>query len=559
MVGVEGLNAHQSEVGVHNKMLFHETFARALADNGVTTVFGLVGDANLYMMDSFERAVDGDFYSVAHEAAAVLAASGYARATGGLGVATVTHGPALTNTVTALVECVKERVPVLVIAGDTAVVDKENFQKIPQRDVVLPSGAGFEQVRSAATVCEDLAVAIHRAITERRPIVLNIPIEFQWQEAPFEPVAGLRWTDHQKVVPSPAALDEPVGAIASAKRPVVLAGRGAQDDESREAVLRLARRIGAPVATTLRGRDLFAGEPHNLGICGTLSHEIALEAITNADCVIAFGASLNKWTTAEGSMLAGKAVVQVDSDREAIGRYCSVDSGVVGDAGAVADAIIDLLDLAEVKPTGYASPALAERLASRSDAAYTDLSTDQTVDHRTAILRLEEAFDDDKTLVFDGGRFIFKCFTMFHVPHPSRYHHTVNFGSIGLGMGTAIGAAVGSKRPTLLITGDGGFMLGGVAEFNTAVRHGLDLVVVVFNDGAYGAEHIQYRNKGMDPALSMFEWPDFAPVAEAMGGTGFTVRNLDELDAVIEKLPQRSGPVLIDVKLDPDKVVAVDH
>jgi thiamine pyrophosphate-dependent acetolactate synthase large subunit-like protein len=540
-------------------MRFHEAVARALADNGVKTIFGLIGDANLYMMDSFTRTVGGQFYSVAHEAGAILAANGYARATGEVGVATVTHGPAVTNTVTALVESVKERTPLVVIAGDTAVWDKENFQKVAQRDVILPTGAGFEQLRSVDTVAEDVAVAIRRAQAERRPIFLNIPIDFQWQEVDYQPTSGIRWAPPQAVAPSPAALDGPVGAIAGANRPVVLAGRGAQGEDARAAVLRLAQRIGAPVATTLRGRDLFAGEPHNLGICGTLSHDVAVEAFTNADCVIAFGAGLNKWTTAEGAMLAGKAVVHVDIDQEAIGRYCHVDFGVQGDAGVVADAIVDMLDEAEVKPTGYASPALAERLAARSDADFKDMSTETSVDHRTAILKLDEAFPKDRALVFDGGRFIFKCFTMFHVQHPSYYHHTVNFGSIGLGMANAIGAAVGSRRPTLLITGDGGFMLGGLTEFNTAVRHNLDIVVVVFNDGAYGAEHIQFRNKDMDPAMSMFDWPDFAPVATALGGQGYTVRNLDELDAVIAELPNRTGPVLVDVKLDPDRVAASGH
>lgn len=540
-------------------MLFHEAVARTLADNGVRTIFGLIGDANLYMMDSFTRTVGGDFYSVAHEAAAVLAANGYARATGEVGVACVTHGPALTNTITALVEGVKERVPVVVIAGDTAVVDKENFQKISQRDVVLPSGAGFEQLRSVDTVCEDVAVAVRRALAERRPIVLNIPVEFQWQEADYQRHAGIRWTPPQEVAPSPAALDGPVGAIAAAKRPVVLAGRGAQGEYARDAVLRFAKRIGAPVATTLRARDLFAGEPHNLGICGTLSHEIALGAITDADCIVAFGAGLNKWTTAEGAMLAGKAVVQVDSDPEAIGRYHRIDYGVHGDAGVVADAMIAMLDEAEVKPTGYASPSLAQRLEQRSDADFKDLSTDATVDHRTAILRLEEALPRDRVLVFDGGRFIFKSFTMFHVQHPSQYHHTVNFGSIGLGMGTALGAAIGSGKPTLLVTGDGGFMLGGITEFNTAVRHNLDLVVVVFNDGAYGAEHVQFRAKGMEPSLSMFDWPDLAPVATALGGRGYSVRNLDQLDAALAELPARTCPVLIDIKLDPDRVASDGH
>ncbi|KUP97247.1 thiamine pyrophosphate-binding protein [Thermobifida cellulosilytica] len=538
-------------------MLFHEVMARALADHGVDTVFGVLGDANLYMMDSFQRVAGGKYYSFSNEAGAVLAANGYARTSGRLGVATVTHGPALTNTLTALVESVRDHTPVLLVAGDTAVVDRENFQNIAQRDVVLPTGSGFEQVRSPLTAAEDVATAIRRALLERRPVVLNVPVDFQWEDVPYQPVAP-KLVEPQAVAPDPAALDAAVGIVAAARRPVVLAGRGAA--RARGALLRLAERIGAPVATTLRGKDLFRGERFDLGIFGTLSDEVALETIMESDCVIAFGASLNKWTTAEGSLLEKKRVVHVDLDRDSISRFSTVDAGVVGDAAVVADTIVEWLDQAEVPATGFASEELARRLASRSPADFTDCSTDETVDIRTAMLRIDEAFPQDRTLVFDGGRFIFNAFTRLHCPEPSAYVHTVNFGSIGLGMGNAIGASLGAPgRPTLLVTGDGGFMMGGLAEFNTAVRHGIDLVVVMFNDRAYGAEHIQFRNKNMDPAISTFEWPDFGPVATALGGRGFTVRNLAELDEALAAIENRDRPVLIEIRIDPDKVSSPGH
>lgn len=546
-------------------MLCHEAIAKALADHGVTKMFCLLGDANLFMGDSFERVGGGRLYSVAHEATAVLAANAYARSTGELGVATVTHGPGLTNTLTALVESVRERTPLLLIAGDTAALDKDNLQNISQRDVVVPTGAGFEQIRSLETVCEDVAVAVKRALDEQRPIVLNMPIEYQWQDVVYTPPARPRLYLAEPLSPSATALDDALRIIASAERPVVLAGRGAWGEDARSALVRLANRIGAPLATTLRARDLFRGAPHNLGICGPVSHEIARDTVKNADCIISFGASLNNWTTSEGPVLDGnmleganmfndKAVIQVDANIAALARHQLVDAAIQGDAGAVADAIVDKLDEADVKPSGYASPELAQRLRSHSEQAIEDVSTAEGVDVRSAMVRIDRAFPQDRSLVFDAGRFMFLSFTQFHVQHPRDYHHTANFGSIGLGMGNAIGAAAGSGKPTLLVTGDGGFMLGGLTEFNTAVRHGLDLVVVVFNDGAYGTEHIQFRRKDLDPGVTMFDWPDFAPVADALGGKGYTVRNLAELDAVLGELPQRDRPVLIDIKADPDRV-----
>jgi acetolactate synthase I/II/III large subunit len=538
-------------------MLFHEAIARALADQGLTHIFGVLGDANLYMMDSFQRAAGGNYHSVSNEAGAVLAANGYARTSGTLGVATVTHGPALTNTVTALVESVKDHTPVLLVAGDTAVVDRDNFQSVAQREVVLAAGAGFEQVRSPQTVTEDVATAVRRAHLERRPMVLNVPIEFQWQEVEYQPTAP-RHVAAQAVRPDPTALDHGVGVIASARRPVVLAGRGASG--AREALLRLAQRIGAPVATTLRGKDLFRGYEFDLGIAGTLASPVALDTINRSDCIIAFGAGLNKWTTAEESLLEKKRVVHVDIDRDSINRWGMSDVGVVGDASATADAIVEWLDAAGATPTGFASSELAEQIAANGDGEFVDQSTESTVDIRTALKRIEAAFPSDRTLVFDGGRFILNSFTMLHVPEPAAYVHTVNYGSIGLGMGNAVGASFGAPgRPVLLVTGDGGFMLGGLAEFNTAVRHNVDLVVIVFNDGAYGAEHVQFRAKNMDPSISTFGWPDFAPVATALGGDGYTVRNLAELDRALEAIEHRTRPMLIDIKIDPDKVPMAGH
>jgi acetolactate synthase-1/2/3 large subunit len=163
-------------------------------------------------------------------------------------------------------------------------------------------------------------------------------------------------------------------------------------------------------------------------------------------------------------------------------------------------------------------------------------------------------------VITDSGRFIHSAWPAIGVEDPRHFAHTVSFGSIGLGMGTAIGASVGRPgHPTLLVAGDGGFMMGGLNEFSTAVRHGLDLIVLLLNDGAYGAEHIQFVRRDMDPGMSTFAWPDFGPVADALGGRGFTVRNLSELDRALAHLPHRDRPVLIDVHLDPELVPTAAH
>lgn len=536
-------------------MKVHVAVARALKDNGIDTLFGLVGDANLYMVDSFIRDFGGKFYASAHEAGATLMALGYSNVTGGLGVASVTHGAAVTNTLTALVHGVKARVPMLLLCGDTAVVDRENFQNTAQREHIVATGAGFEQLRAPETIADDVAMCVRRAMLERRPIALNIPVEFQWLDTDYE-AKPHRFSDMRTLVPESEDLDNAIGVIAAARRPVVLAGRGAMGEEARAALIRLAERIEAPLATTLQAKDLFRGEPFDLGICGTLSQPVAVDALIEADCIIGFGASINPYTLSHGTFRKGKRFVQVDSDPAQIGRYFAPDAGVVGDAARTADLFVKWLDEAEIPGSGARTPELAAALAQASPwEGFPTPEPSEKLDMPRVVQRLEQAFPAERILVTDGGRFLTEPWKNLRVPHPSQFVITLAFGSIGLGMGHAIGAAAARPGvPVLHVTGDGGFVLGGLAEFNTAVRHKLDVVTVICNDGAYGAEHIQFRNKNMDPALSMFDWPDFAKVADSLGGQGFSVSNFGELEIALEAIAKRDRPILIDLKLDPDNM-----
>ena len=536
-------------------MKFHAGLARALRDNGADTMSGLIGDANLYMVDSFVRECGGRYIGAANEAGATLMALGYASVSGRVGVATVTHGPALTNTLTALCEGVKGSASIVLVCGDTPVEDRDHFQNLPQRELVVATGAGFEQLRTPATIAEDVATAFRRAVVERRPIVLNVPAEFQWLDVEYRPVR-LRIPDRRGVAPSSADLDDAIGIIAAAKRPVIVAGRGAVGGDAKQALLRLAARIDAPLTTTLKAKDLFRGEKFDLGVMGTVSTQVAVDAILASDCLIAFGSSLNTRTTSNGTFLEGKRVVQVNAEQSEVGRTVRADAGVVGDPALVADLIAHWLDEIEAAPSGYRGQDLDCRLRSYSALDGTvDTGHDGTVDLTRALLRLDDLVPVDRILVTDAGRFFNKTVKAIRVLDPSLFVYTINSGSIGLGMAEAIGAASAAPdRPILLVTGDGGFMLGGLAEFNTAVRSGTDLIVVICNDGSYGAEHVQFRNRQMDPSLTVFDWPDFAAVATALGGAGVTVRTLSDLDRAADAIGRRDRPLLIDLRLDPELV-----
>ncbi|MGH7690433.1 MAG: thiamine pyrophosphate-binding protein, partial [Gemmatimonadaceae bacterium] len=262
-------------------MKVNEAVAKTLSDIGVQTVFGLIGDANLFVVDRYVRS-GGDYVAAGNEAGAVLMALGYASVSGKVGVATVTCGPGLTNTLTALVEGVKSRLPIVLITGDAATEPKYYLQKVPQRELVTATGAGFETANSLNSISADLVYAFRRAVTERRPIVFNMPpYNFQWEDVVDYHAARLDVHQRAGKAEDSQDLEDAVGLIASVKRPIVLAGHGVVKTGARDAIARLARRIDAPLMTTLRAKDLYDGDPLNLGIFGISARPEAMDIVAS--------------------------------------------------------------------------------------------------------------------------------------------------------------------------------------------------------------------------------------------------------------------------------------
>jgi thiamine pyrophosphate-dependent acetolactate synthase large subunit-like protein len=483
-------------------------------------------------------------------------ADAYSHVSGRLGVASVTHGPGLTNTITALVGAVRKRSQVLLITGETP-SRRDHLQSIDVRTVASLSGAGYERVYNAEDVVVATDRAFRRVMMEHLPVVLDVPADLLISEIGDE-LALSTLPDMGAVACDPRALDNALGLIASANRPVILAGRGAVEANARAALIELADIVGATLATTLLAKDYFRGHPFNLGICGTLSSAVGSTAISAADCVIAFGASLNQHTAgftlagSSGSLLARKRIVQCEIDPARIGVVTPIAEPVVGDARTIALAMIEELRAAGVSSTGARDSQLeCELSAASSFDDFTDCSSAETVDPRTAMARIDEILPTERVVVTDGGRFVRAAWRFLHVTDPSCFVTTIHFGSIGLGLSAAIGAAAARPEvPTIAVLGDGGFMMN-MAEFATAVSNHMRLVVVIVNDGAYGQEYRKLLDYGIDPTYSLNNWPEFAVVAEAMGGRGLTVRSLEQLDVLAELLPELEGPLLVDLKVDP--------
>lgn len=533
------------------KEYVHQSVAQAVHDHGIDTMFGLVGDANLFFANHFVNGCGGTMVPAVHEGGTVLMAQAYTQVSGKVGVATVTQGPGLTNCLTALREGVVARRPMILLCGDTPVTAPFHPQNIDQREVVKSSGAGFEQVKSPETAARDVATAFYRARKERRPIVVNIPADFMWVEVKHQTVV-FPFHEMASLVTEGDVHEEAIGMIASAKRPLILAGAGAV--AARDQLIALAERLEAPLATTLKGTGLFKGHSNNIGYFGTLSTAAAYDVIGAADCVIVFGAWLHFLTTDRGDLLKGKHVIQVNNSSAEIGAFYQPDVALVADAGKTAENILFWLDEAEIAPSGFSKelPAHDISVHPKGDP---DKSTNGCINLEYALDRLNDALPQNRIMLTDGGRYITEVWCRVEVPDPNSFHMSDNFAAIGQGMQQAIGAAhADPDRPVVLFMGDGGFMMGGVNEFNTAVRTNRDLVVIICNDSAYGAEHVQLLDRKMDPSLTEFNWPSFAEVANALGGRGVAVSSPAELEIAIEAIRDRHSPVIVELKLDPNQV-----
>jgi acetolactate synthase-1/2/3 large subunit len=528
---------------------FNDVLAQALASHDVEVMFGVMGDANMYVVDSFHRNEGGRFVAAANEGGAVLMAAGYAAVTSRVGVATVTHG-AIANCVSALFDAARGHYPLVVVAGDTVRSEAFHLQNIPQRDVVLPTGAAYREVRSVDTVVADLAAAVGQALAERRPVVLEVPADFQ--QVQVEPgVTRRRQRATGVLTPTSEDLEDAAGVIIGSSRPLVIAGRGAGRPGAADALRALAERIGAPVATTLRGKGLFAEDPYDIGIVGTLAHPVASEVVARADCLVVFGAALSALTTLKGELLDGKRVIHVDIDPGALGRYFPVDVAIAGDVLATARGLIALMEEAEAPAAGFRSDDLARRIAAWREEDRGAIQAEGPLTLTGVLHRVNEIVPRRRTLTIDGGRFSHEALRILDVEHPWDYAHCLNVGHIGMSVGYGIGAAVGRPDvPALVVVGDGGFMLGGLAEFNTAVRNDVDVVVVLLNDGAYGAEYYRFVAQDLDPSLTTFDWPDFTSVASSLGGTAVRIAEWPDFKRLEELVRPGCGPVLAEVILD---------
>jgi thiamine pyrophosphate-dependent acetolactate synthase large subunit-like protein len=532
-----------------------DVVARCLHRAGVETFFGVVGSGNFTFTTSL-HALGARFVAARHENGAVCMADAHARVSGALGCVSVHQGPGLTNAMTGLTEAAKARTPLILVAADTpAGAVRSNFY-VDQDRLAEAVGAVPVRVNRPSSAFEDTERAIRVARAERRAVLLNVPLDVANQETDWDEwTAPMPFGYVEPPAPSPRALDEIATMIAEAQRPVIVAGRGAVLADAEDALEMLSDRIGAPLATSAMGHGLFRDHPFSLGISGGFASPLAQEIIGASDLILAFGARLTRWTTANGALIASDArVVQVDLDES--GFADRADRTVIGDASMTAGMLKVWLDRAGHTANGRLTDDLRDRIAAHRwrDEPFDDASNERHIDPRALSIALDDLLPEERTVVVDSGHFMGFPAMYLAVPDPEGFVFTQSFQSIGLGLANAVGAALARPdRLTVAALGDGGAMMG-LPELETAARLRLPILFVVYDDAAYGAEVHHFRPMGHPVETVQFPDADFAAIARGAGCEGIVVRTLRDLEPISEWLERRDRPLLVDAKVNPDVV-----
>jgi thiamine pyrophosphate-dependent acetolactate synthase large subunit-like protein len=532
----------------------YEALANAFAAEGTTDVFGMMGDANMHWMNAL-AGHGARLYEVRHEGSGLGMAHGFARACGRPGVVTTTSGPGTAQIATSMIVASRARTPLVAFCGETAWGDEGAVQYLDQRRFAAAIESEFVHVSRGDLAEEAVQRAFYLARTQSRPVMVSAPIDVQQEDyddpGPYVPSTELIRTP--KLVPDPGLLDQACEIIASSKRVVIIAGRGARRAEAGQQILDLQQRTGAMLATTLQAKNwLCADTEYHVGLSGLFGSKVAMELLQEADCVVAVGASLNHYTTEHGYLFPDAKYVQIDT-----AQHLVMGNGQVADCYVRADAVTGLSELIKalkgrgVHLEGFHTPEVRRRLSAPliDPAEYRRESG--LLDPREAIAVLDAELPGEIGLVLGSGHQTDFGTMLFQRSREVTSNYGM-FGAIGQAPLLTIGAVVGNGgKPTFVVEGDASFLMH-LPEFETACRYDLPVLVVVMNDQGLGAEYHKSRAKGLDPELAVVPTPELGAVARALGGGGATVRTTGELRAALAEYVRSPRPTVIDVRITRD-------
>lgn len=535
------------------KMTGAQIVIEALIEQGVDTVFGFPGGFVINIYDELYKNSDRiTHYMTSHEQGAAHAADGYARATGKVGVAIATSGPGATNLVTGIANAFLDSTPTVFITGNVPLplIGRDSFQEVDITGVTMPITKHNYIVKDVEALADTIREAFAIAKSGRPgPVLVDIPKDIQLALCEFTP---------QGVVPKlpyrtccPEALTEAVQLIKNAQRPYIYCGGGVVLSDASEELIALSDRIDAPIGASMMGLSAVPADyPRFLGMTGMHGKYASTKAVAHADLIIAVGTRFSDRATGNKSEYAKNAkTLHIDIDPAEIGKNIPAYTSMIGNIKDVLSSLLAQLP-EKTHPQWHEEIEELKRHPQTKDDRY-------CIHPKDVYTAVHSHMPADGLVATDVGQHQMWAAQYYPFSKPRTFLTSGGLGTMGFGMGAAIGGCIGSGRKrTVLFTGDGSFHMN-LNEMATAVTNELPLVVIIMNNHALGMVR-QWQSLFFDKRYSqttLDRKTDYVKLAEAFGASGYRVTDISQLEPVLTEAFAKNTPVVIDCVIDCDEMV----
>lgn len=527
-----------------------------LIEQGCKVLFGYPGGQVIDLYDAlYEREDRIKHVLTAHEQGACHAADGYARASGQVGVVMATSGPGATNLVTGIATAYLDSIPLVAITGNVpnSLIGRDSFQEVDITGITLPITKHNFIVKNIEDLADTIREAFKIAKSGRPgPVLVDIPKDVQ--QSRFE------YTPHdvvEKIEQRPAKeykIEKAAKMLMEANRPYIYVGGGAITADATEEIIQLANTIDAVIGSTLMGLSVIPGNNERfLGMEGMHGDYASSIAQDEADLILTIGARFSDRATGNVSKYATKAkIIHIDIDRAEVDKNVSVDLGVGGD---LKQALNEVLKLVKPKENIEWQNRIKELKEFSKKSIDQNMPKDE-LNPYTLIKEVSKHTSDDTKIVTDVGQHQMWVAQYYEFKKPRTFITSGGLGTMGFGLGAAIGSAMYTNERTVLFTGDGSFGMN-LNELATVATQNLPIVIILMNNGVLGMVR-QWQNLFFDKHYSqtvLERKTDFVKLAEAFGIKGYRISDVSQMKDVIDQAFKEKGPVLVDCCIDKDEFV----
>ncbi len=536
-----------------------EVLIECLREQEVDTIFGFPGGTVINIYDALYYRNDITHILTAHEQGATHAADGYARATGKVGVVLVTSGPGASNTVTGIATAYRDSVPMVVITGQvaTSLLGKDSFQELDITSITKPITKKNYIIKDPKTLPEIVREAFEIARSGRPgPVLIDIPKDIQMKEIEYQ--KALIDTSYKTVSLSDMSeemniyLDKAVELINSSKRPVIYAGGGVKISDSCGELLEFAEKIKAPVACSLMGTGVFPGtHPYYMGLVGMHGSRCSNLAISNCDLLIAVGARFSDRTTCKADGFAPYAhIIQIDIDPGEFGKNVDIKIPLCCDVFKILEHLIK--KVGEKKQGAW-----NKQIQSWKETYATSYKSSGPLNPQYLLNKLYDLTAGDCIITTEVGQNQMWTAQYYPFTNPRTFISSGGLGTMGYGLGAAIGAAVGRPDYRVInIAGDGSFKMN-LAELSTISKYKLPIIQVLLNNKSLGMvrqwQKIFFNERYSQTTLG--DEVDFMKLAEAFGIKSMRITENEDAEKVFKEALEMNEPVFIECMIHPDDLV----